>query len=287
MSFYETTSNPFGMVVFPIVSGKPDPQNIWARHSGVESVQAEMMGCIQETVPPKPLPGPIGTTVTILDRDAYLILRQEQANKPAWTYVSTVKQVSEAKEPVSYEAEYKYQFSMKSSYQWAQRHKTFFYDLSKELEQHSIKIIDQPVEMLSIQRSVTDWLEHLSKSGNFDKICLFARFFISEQIANRLTELHQAPYDPEEEEPLNSESVRLFIEYCRRKGLGSSPDIAVTPDGLIEADWTHNKEWVGMRFLSNGKIWVAIKKSASKGSIETTIDELFSPESNFRLPEWI
>ncbi len=264
MSLGEMASNLFWAVAPPSVPQRSGFNNAWVLPRGVEQEHAQMSESIQ------------GTT----QKEGFV------PRRPAGTAI--VIQPSGPKDAIYYLVELEPSaFAQESIQKWTQRHKGKFEDPLEDLfRQHDIKSIGQPEGIFSIQKSIREWLAQLSWS-EYGQMFLSVRLFIREQIENRLRELRQAPYDPEEEEPLNPKSVRLFVEFCRRKKLNGLPDITATPDGIVSTDWEQDEDWVGMRFLSNGKIWIAINKGSSKGSFETTIDELFSPDSNIRLPEWI
>jgi hypothetical protein len=240
---------------------------------------------IQETIPGMPqtralVPGkPPGTVVAIE------LFGQEKPRGPALMPVGIVMQQGSIRDPIWHLVESKPRVSTEGpSPGWAEVHRTFFYDPFRDLlKQRDIPTIGQPMEMLSIQKSVREWVEH----QRLEEVILFTKFFVSEHIASRLTELRQAPYDPDEEKPVQPGSIRLFVEYCRRRGIRSLPDITSTPDGIIQADWNKGNEWVGMRFFLDAKVWIAIRKPSFKGSFETTLDQLFSHATTIRLPEWI
>ena len=210
--------------------------------------------------------------------------RQGPAGKPTWASANIAAQSSKAKEPI-YSLLLKHStLTEDPSRQWALRHRTFFYDLSEDLLRQST---GHQGEIFSIKMLIKEWLDRCASLNKLGQMFQFAKLFISEQMANRLIEIQSEPYDPDEEMPIQPKSVYLLLEYCRRKKFKKLPDITLTPDGIVQADWNKGSEWVGMRFFLDDKVWVAIRKPSFKGAFETTVDHLLSPTTNIRLPEWV
>lgn len=128
----------------------------------------------------------------------------------------------------------------------------------------------------------------VKEAKNLDELINVARELASLEIAVRLLELRDAPIDPAQgEQPLSTESVRRFLDYCIRRGVVERPRMAVTPNGELEGTWGDGEERrLVIRFFSNGSVWVAINEPEFRGSCEAKASDLHSEKCRIRIPEW-
>jgi hypothetical protein len=123
---------------------------------------------------------------------------------------------------------------------------------------------------------------------NLDAAIEFARRSVSVEIAERLGELRNQPYDRDAgEEPLNLDSVRWFLDYCVRRGAAERPLMTVTLDGIMQGDWRQGKERrLTIRFYPDGMAWVAIGDGSSRGAWQEPARNLLTNKSIARIPDW-
>jgi hypothetical protein len=136
---------------------------------------------------------------------------------------------------------------------------------------------------------IPDLVTHaLKQARSFDDLLDVARDLLSPEIAERLTELRDAPIDQKEgEHPLRIESVRQFLDYCVRRAVIERPRMAVTPNGELEGTWIGGGERrLVLRFFSNGLVWLAINAPECRGSLELKASHLLTEKCTIRIPEW-
>lgn len=114
----------------------------------------------------------------------------------------------------------------------------------------------------------------------------FARTRGFQEIADRLVELAQLPFD-DDEAPLQAASAQYFVDYCLARKKKGCPLTTLTPAGEIDVTWKGPAgQSVLMRFFSTELVWVAYDLLMEKGSFETAAPNLISSDLHFSIPDW-
>jgi hypothetical protein len=128
----------------------------------------------------------------------------------------------------------------------------------------------------------------LFQASDIGYLINFARVFLSPDIASRLEELRDAPFDAGlEEKRVNDESVRSFLSYCMKRNHARRPLITATPDGVIQGDWRGDQnERVSIRFFPGDLAWVTLRTTVAHGTVKVRASLLSTDKSPVRLPDW-
>ncbi len=128
----------------------------------------------------------------------------------------------------------------------------------------------------------------MSQASDIGDLINFARVYISPDIASRLEELRDAPFDTKlDEKRISDESVRSFLSYCMKRGRIRRPLITATPDGVIQGDWSGGeKERVSIRFFPGDVAWVTLRTAVAHGTVRVQASLLLTDKSPVRLPDW-
>lgn len=148
--------------------------------------------------------------------------------------------------------------------------------------------IESPPTVPSTGRADVDARLLLWRVRNLDAAVELARRSISAEVADRLTELRNLPYNRSAgEEPLNFESVQWFLDYCSRRQVVGRPLMTVTPDGTIQGDWRRGSDrWLTIRFFPDGMAWVFIQDGTNRGSCRVSASKLLTDECMIQFPDW-
>ncbi len=142
-------------------------------------------------------------------------------------------------------------------------------------------------ELVSIDRAWQASREDLFKNLSVAKLILLARYLVSSRVANRLFELSNQPFDPEDEEPIDISSVACFLKFCSQRSFSDKPIITATPSGCIQVDRRETGKSFSIRFLHDGTVWFACTESAARIYGEAPLEELLSKKSHFSIPDWV
>ena len=114
----------------------------------------------------------------------------------------------------------------------------------------------------------------------------FARRSGLDDVADRLVVLFDRPLDGDEA-PLQSEAAMSFVKYCVAREKKGRPLMTVTPAGELGVTWKGPRgQWVLVRFLAGGLVWIAFKLLKEKGAFEANARDLVNQTLRFKLPEW-
>jgi hypothetical protein len=109
----------------------------------------------------------------------------------------------------------------------------------------------------------------LRNAQNIDQVLsLIKNHFFSEKLALslslRIEKIYKENYDPEELDPVSLESIKLFLEYCWKKGINTRPSIGATPNGAILATWENSQRKYTIRFMSKNNCHFFFKSVNTK-----------------------
>jgi len=137
----------------------------------------------------------------------------------------------------------------------------------------------------SVGQYLVDPSKEIQNSKSLETLIAIARW-ISEEIADSLSEIHSYPLD-EDELPLNLTSAKNFLRYSFAKGL-NKPILTATRDGLLQADWDNEEgpEMVAIRFLAENKVWVTTQTEEMRGTVEVELSSLLADRPPLNLPSW-
>ncbi len=138
----------------------------------------------------------------------------------------------------------------------------------------------------SIGQCLVDPTVEIQKSQSLTTLIAIAREWISVEIADSLSEIHDYPLE-EDELPLDLTSVKNFLLYSFSKGL-NKPILSATHEGLLQADWDNNEAagTVAIRFLANDKAWVTTRTEEMRGTVEIKVVSLLADVPPLNLPSW-
>lgn len=138
----------------------------------------------------------------------------------------------------------------------------------------------------SIGKCLVDPTVEIQKSQSLTTLIAIAREWISVDIADSLSEIHDYPLE-EDELPLDLISVKNFLLYSFSKGL-NKPILSATHEGLLQADWDNNEAagTVAIRFLANDKAWVTTWTEEMRGTVEIKLMYLLADVTPLNLPSW-
>lgn len=157
---------------------------------------------------------------------------------------------------------------------------------SEYLQQFSEIIVGRTSPADSVGQCLVNPSKEIQNSENLETLIAIAREWISEEIADSLSEIHNYPLD-EDELPLSLGSTKDFLLFCFAKGL-NKPILTATHDGLLQADWDNDEGTgtIAIRFLGNDKVWVTIQTEDMRGTVEVKLSSLLSDDTPLNLPPW-
>ena len=131
------------------------------------------------------------------------------------------------------------------------------------------------------------WNLHIDRARFHREITDIMRLFGRSSVADRLDHLHELCEDDTEDQPLNLESIRTLAKFILREGWLPRPQIGVTPNGLVTAQWRiqtdgivviefHASDW--MRFVGiegNPQLTGRQFRISLDGSVHEAVDQLF------------
>ena len=135
---------------------------------------------------------------------------------------------------------------------------------------------------------LADARRELWRCTTWEELIRAIQVHLPTEIAQRLAELHDQPYDLRQgEAALNFDSVLWFADYCLRREVQKRPLMSVTPDGVIQGDWRKNaKHRVTIRFFPNGVAWIALRTPFVGGSLEVPTQLLLNKDCPVTIPQW-
>ena len=138
----------------------------------------------------------------------------------------------------------------------------------------------------STGQCLVDPATEIRNAKSITTLIAIAREWISDEIANSLTEISDYPLE-KDELPLDSTSAKNFLLYSFAKGL-NKPILTATHDGLLQADWDNEEGngTVAIRFLASDKAWVTSRTDEMKGTVEIKLSSLLASITPLNLPSW-
>lgn len=113
----------------------------------------------------------------------------------------------------------------------------------------------------------TTWPTRIAAESTHEGIIAVLRLFGLEKVADRLDYLRGLVNDDPGETPMNVESLRAMSLFLTSERQLPEPEIGVTPDGLMQAEWrTPPNGILAMEFLPSGLVrFAAITSPAQQG----------------------
>ena len=113
---------------------------------------------------------------------------------------------------------------------------------------------------------------HNVEGTTHDEMVLLLRWFGKPIVADRIEELLAIGEEEQDEPHISIESLRNFVRLLMAEGKLIEPNIGVTPNGLLQAQWsTSGNGVVAAEFLASGLVQVTAISAPAKRDVKRQV----------------